>query len=156
MEVLFLDDNSRAIESFITDVRSILGDEVHITAVSNLVDFDFELYESGRVYDRYVIDFELEKPIEFSDDVYEQWLKKNGIAQTTYLGNVISVPGWDYYEGVMKKRDSTKGRLNRVMLKTGYADLLLKEKGEHCYLPASLLSKGDELYEEKLKAFFVD
>lgn len=155
MEVLFLDDNSRTIESFVTDVRSMFGDGVHITAVSNLVDFDYELYESGRNYDRFVLDLGLAKPNDFPDEVYEEWLKERGISETTFLSNVISVPGWDYFECVMKKQESTKIRLNRVMLKTGYADLLLKEKGENCYLPACLLSKGDELYAEKLKAFFI-
>ena len=156
MDILLLDDDSEAIVSFENTVRSMLGESVYFTAVSNLMDFDYELYESGRNYDRYLIDLGLEKPNDFSDEVYEEWLKNLGISETTKLGHVISVPGWDYYERVMKKRESTRNRLNRVMLKTGFADLLMKEKGADCCLPATLLSKGDDSYEEKLKDFLID
>ena len=153
MEILYLDDDARAVKPFENDAHVILGDWCRITAVSNLVDFNFELYESGKIFDRYVLDIGIVKPNEFSDELYEQWLNEIGISKTTYLNNIISVLGWDYYDLVMRKRESTKNRLNRVLLKTGFADLLLKEKGKDCYRPATLLNKGDEFYSEKLKAF---
>ena len=155
MEVLFLDDDSRAIVAFENTVRSLLGERVYFTSVSNLVDFDYELYESGKTYDRYVIDLGLNKPTDFPEEAYAYWLKEHDIFEITLLDHVIPVPGWDYFEHVMKKRDSTKDRLARIMLKTGFADLLVKEKGEDCYKPAKLLNKGAEDYINELKDFFI-
>lgn len=153
MEILFLDDDARAGETFDEWARTVLGGENHVTFVSNLVDFDYELYESGKTFDKYILDLGLEKPPEFPDDEYNHWLKDIGILDPTYLNPVTSALGWDYYDQVMRERDLTRERLDRVLLKTGYAELLIEKKGKNCYLPATLLNKGDEAYESTLKEF---
>ena len=154
MEILYLDDDVNAVNAFFTFMNTF-EKKYEITAVSNLVDFDEELYESGKSYDKYILDLGIVAPNEFSKEMYDNWLEDIGITEVTHLGAVISVPGWDYYEKVMRTRDLTKNRLDHVMLKTGYAELLKKEVSEQRYLPATLLNKGDEHYEEILKKFLI-
>lgn len=153
MNILFLDDDPDALEDLNEWIHVYYKGEIQTTLVSNLIDFDYELYESGTRYDKYILDLGIIKPVEFTDDEYKQWLDDVGISKITWLNTRISVLGWDYYNQVMRVRPSTKDRLDRVMLKTGFAELLVSTLGKDCFLPATLLNKGDEDHNSKLIEF---
>lgn len=153
MKILFLDDNVRSFESFKGWIDTFRPGEVEFTYTDNLVDFDYELYESGNPYDIFVIDLNLEMPPDFQEDQYSAWLEGIGIRQVTELRPGCTALGWDYYDKVMREKPSTKDRLNHVLLKTGYADLLMRKFGKNCCSPATLLNKGDEQYDRILRKF---
>ena len=155
MKIIFLDDNARACKTFDEWIHSAIKEDTHVTFATNLLDFDYELYESGDQYDKYILDLGLNKPAEFPQDEYEQWLGSIGITEPTYLNPATSVLGWDYYQKVMRVREATKDRLDRVMLKSGYVDLLVSKFGDACYRPATLLNKGDTNHNFMLKSFLL-
>lgn len=147
MRILYLDDDQDAIEVFVSGLTQVYKSDFEVFPVTDLISFDEILYDGRQHFDGIVMDLGISDPIDIPLEAYEEWLLKIGISYPTFLMGNISVLGWDYYSKVMRNRAQTKNRLDTVLLKTGYADLLLAEYGKNCYAPATLLKKGDEEYD---------
>ena len=146
MRILYLDDDQAAIETFVPILTQVYNFNYEVVPVTDLVSFDELLYDGRHRFDGIVMDLGIADPTDIPLDAYEAWLLEIGISYPTFLNGNIAVLGWDYYNKVMREREQTKNRLDTVLLKTGYADLLVAELGKDCYAPATLLNKGDEDY----------
>jgi len=146
MRILYLDDDQDAIEAFVARLTQVYKSDYDVVPVTNLISFDALLCDVRQHFDGIVMDLGIADPIDIPLEAYEEWLLRIGISYPTILKGNISVLGWDYYNKVMRKRERTKNRLDTVLLKTGYADLLVAKLGKDCYAPATLLNKGDEDY----------
>lgn len=153
MRILYLDDDEQAIEVFTHRLKEIYRVKIEVIAVDNLVSFDDMLQEDARSFDGIVMDLGLADPVDIPKDEYEIWLCEKGLQNPTRLKRSIPVVGWDYFNRVMREQDATKDRLDTVLIKTGYADLLVAEYGPDCCAPATLLSKGDEHYDQIVNDF---
>lgn len=147
MRILYLDDDQDAIEAFVARLTQVYKSDYEVVPVTNLISFDEILYDGRQHFDGIVMDLGIADPIDIPLEAYEEWLLKIGISYPTILKGYIPVMGWDYYSKVMRQREQTKNRLDTVLLKTGYADLLVAKLGTDCYAPATLLKKGDEEYD---------
>lgn len=146
MRILYLDDDQKAVEAFVEMLTQVYNSTCEVVPVTDLVSFDEILCDGRQRFDGIVMDLGIVYPTDIPLDVYAAWLSEIGISDPTYLMGAIPVLGWDYYDKVMRKKEQTKDRLDTVLLKTGYEDLLVAELGKDCYAPATLLNKGDEDY----------
>ena len=151
MNVLYLDDDDNARAAFVDWVKAMPDLDVKITPVSNLVDFHSMIFEEGEEFDKYILDLNIITPPDIPEDVYDDWLREIGITEQTLLMNRIPIIGLDYLNKVMREKEPTKRQIDKVLLKTGYKDLLLQENMR--YLPAKLLNKGDKNYLDVVKSF---
>lgn len=151
MKVLYLDDNDDARTTFVEWVKTMQDLDVDITSVSNLVDFHAMIYEEEERFDKYIMDLNLIPPSDIPEDSYNDWLHEIGITNPTLLMNRIPIVALDYLNEVMRKKAPTMYQIDKVLIKTGYKELLLKENKQ--YAPAALLNKGDKDYLDVVKNF---
>ena len=125
MNILILED---AID-MANNYKKILEEHLNYKCiiVDNIIDFDYHLYERKNIeFDYFIVDLHLNLPPNISQKDLNEWLLEKGIEKKTFITGNISIIGLDYFISRVAKHETTKDKLDKFMLVSGYKDMIIK------------------------------